>query len=92
MSETSLKVAVKRYLRSIGAMTIKVSDRFTSGIPDLIVIHNGRTLFIELKTPTGVVSNLQKYTIEQINEHKGEAYVCRSVEEVKRIMEGGESA
>ena len=87
MSETKLKNKVKSYLKSIGAFHLKLSDRATGGIPDLVVFYRGRTVFVELKTPTGVVSKLQEWTIDQIKAQGCEAYICRSVEDVKKVID-----
>lgn len=86
MSETRLKVSVQKYLKSIGAYSMKISDRFSSGWPDLTVIHRGRVFFIELKTPTGIVSPMQKYVLGQITQAGGNAYVCRTLQEVKHVV------
>ena len=92
MTETQLKVKVQKYLKSIGAFYFKHSDRFSAGVPDLSVVYNGRTIWIELKTNIGRVSKMQKFYIDAINNAGGEAYVCRSLDEVKDIIRAERSA
>lgn len=87
MSERALVTKLQKYLKSIGAYTIKTADKFTSGIPDLIVCYKERTLFIEVKTPTGVLSEIQKYTISKITEAGCEAYVVRDLQTLKEIID-----
>lgn len=44
-----------------------------SGAPDIIGHYNGKAVFIEVKTPTGIVSKLQKKVLMDI--HRTGAYV-----------------
>jgi len=37
-----------------------------NGIPDLMALKDGKTMFIEVKTPKGILSELQKIRIEQL--------------------------
>lgn len=87
MTESQLKTKVQAYLKSIDAFYMKISDRFSIGIPDLCVVHNNRTIWIELKTDKGKVSLIQQWHIRMINSHGGEAHVCRSVNDVRAIIE-----
>lgn len=85
-NERTLVNSMLKYLKSIGAYTIKTSDKFTSGIPDLIICYKGRTIFVEVKTLKGVVSPIQKYTIEQIRSRECEAYIIRSLAALKELL------
>jgi len=64
----------------------KESNFSISGIPDLICSINGYFVAIELKTPTGKVSKIQEYTMEQIRKSGGKAFVARSVENVRNCI------
>lgn len=61
----------------------KSSDKFTSGIPDIIICYHGRFVGIEIKTEKGKLTRLQAHTIERIKNAGGLAYVCRSADEVR---------
>jgi hypothetical protein len=52
------------------------------GVPDIIGIHKGRMIAIELKAPKGVVSEAQQEFIDRINEAGGLAFVARSLDDV----------
>lgn len=39
-----------------------------NGIPDLVAFKDGKTIFIEVKQPTGVLSEIQKVRIKQLKE------------------------
>lgn len=86
--ETNFKIKVFRYLKSNypGIWLWKISDKFTSGIPDVLCIYNGRHIFFELKTPKGSTTKLQDFTIDQINKAGGEAYVIKSLDQIDEVL------
>jgi hypothetical protein len=56
-------------------LVFKISDKTTIGIPDNYFLKDGRNIWIEFKSPTDKrKNNLQKWTVDQINLHGGEAY------------------
>lgn len=57
------------------------------GVPDVLIVHNGRALFLELKTSKGVVSENQKTAHKWIVASGGLVAVCRSVDDVKGILD-----
>lgn len=87
MTETQLKNKVQRWVRAQGGFAMKISDRFSAGIPDMWICIDEMSAWIELKTATGKVSRIQQWTIDQINAVGGNAFVCRSLEEVKNVFE-----
>lgn len=87
MTESQLTRSVMGYLKKVkNCFALKTNDRFTSGIPDIFVIHNGKTTWIELKVPMGRVAKIQEWTIFQINKCGGTAYVCKSLKEVRDLI------
>ena len=60
----------------------------TAGIPDIITCVNGRFIAFEVKTDTGKTTALQDATIRKILAAGGQAYVVRSVDEVRAILDG----
>ena len=65
----------------------KLSDRYTRGLPDILVVWHGRAIFLEIKTETGKLSKLQAREIEAIWQAGGLAHVVRSVESALSIFE-----
>lgn len=55
----------------------------TAGLPDIICCYKGRFIAFEVKNAKGKVTELQKWTMGQINSAGGAAMVVRSVDEVK---------
>jgi len=45
---------------------VKLSDKWVSGMPDVLMVLEGRTYFFELKTQKGFVSEIQRITHEAL--------------------------
>ena len=61
-----------------------------AGLPDLSIVIKGKSLEVEIKQDRGVVSELQKFMIKQINESGGKGiivYPC-DFNDFKKIVEG----
>jgi len=72
-----------------GKIRYKSKPKNEKGIPDLIAIHLKKKvfLFIEMKSKNGKVSEEQEEFINLFNRCKQHcAVVCRSVEDVKKIL------
>lgn len=67
----------------------KAADRFTSGIPDLLICWKGGFYAVELKVGFNQATLIQEYVMREIRRAGGRAAVCRSVEDVKRFFEKG---
>ncbi len=73
------------------AWIIKLADRYTRGIPDLLVLFPGHDnesccLLVETKREVGQTSKIQDAVHEQIRAACGNVVVARSVEEVLLAM------
>lgn len=88
--EAKLQLKVVRYLKELGSNVwyFKASDKFTIGIPDLVICYSGRFIAIELKAPYGRASEIQAYQLQTIQRAGGEAFVCRTLDEVKKALHG----
>ena len=87
MTESQLRNKTMLFLKTVPHVHVdKISDRYTSGIPDIIGCCKGHYFAIELKTVKGVVDPIQKYVMNDINKAGGSATVCRSINEVVAFM------
>ncbi|MCL2509432.1 MAG: VRR-NUC domain-containing protein [Oscillospiraceae bacterium] len=59
----------------------------TAGLPDIIVCYRRQFVAFEVKTETGKPTKLQESTIRKIQAAKGEAFIVRSVGEVREIIQ-----
>jgi len=56
------------------------------GTPDLIVINDGRAIFLEVKSYTGAVSEAQKRCHAELRRARCPVYVVRSLDEVVNAL------
>ena len=88
MTEQALQKKILNYLESIGAWTVKTITTNKNGTPDILAVHEGRFIAIEVKRPGLLrnVSKLQQFQIDKINGAGGIAFAADSLETVKEII------
>ena len=64
--EQSLQKKIQKKLEADDWLCVKLIKTTMNGIPDLMALKDGKTMFIEVKTPKGILSELQKIRIEQL--------------------------
>jgi Holliday junction resolvase len=70
MKEQQIQSKRIKQLEAEGYYVLKLITVNKKGIPDLIAIPpNSGVLFSEVKTQTGVVSELQKFRLKELEEH-----------------------
>lgn len=81
---------VERYLHSKVTtnygMCLKFVSPGTAGVPDRIVIHRGRILFVELKRPGEKPRPLQKVRARQMREAGANVYCISTTDQVDRFV------
>jgi len=65
----------------------KVSDKFTSGIPDFVGVWRGRFFAIELKRQGGKPRLLQALILSRINKAGGLTLATDDFEDVKKLFD-----
>lgn len=65
-SEQAIQTNIKKKLEAEGYLIVKLIKTSCNGIPDLMALKEGETLFIEVKKENGVLSELQKERIIQL--------------------------
>lgn len=56
------------------------------GVPDMQFTHAGRTLYVEIKTPTGTVKKEQRDLHKRLKSAGASVAVCRSLEDVTGFL------
>ena len=83
MKESILQHKIIKDLEARGYLVIKTIVLSKAGFPDIFAFRNGKTLFIEVKTATGIQSELQKYREKQIIEQNFDCWLIRTLDEFK---------
>jgi len=89
ISENDVKKQVKQYLSLKGYFHFHILQGLGAykGIPDIIAIKNNRVLFLEIKKPVGwKQSDYQKQFQADIEEHGGEYYLVKSLDDLVKII------
>lgn len=90
MLERDVVASIKKYLASLGSDVFFWKEHGgpygTSGVPDIICCYKGRFLGLEVKLPSGKLTELQKRAIEKINRAGGIAFRVESVDDVKAVI------
>lgn len=87
-TEAALQRYFKAQCQKKDILWRKIKFEGQRGAPDILVAHNGKIVFVELKTPakTGTVSKLQEHQIKKLTDAGIAACVTDSREEVDKII------
>jgi Holliday junction resolvase len=75
MLEQARQKKITNRLQKEGWLVVKLIKTNMNGIPDLVAFKEGKTMFIEVKQPTGVLSEIQKIRIKQLKQQGFEVNV-----------------
>jgi hypothetical protein len=89
-SETVILRQIRNVLQWHGWYVIRIQQGLGChrGISDLIAVKKGRTVFIEVKKPSGKLSDHQERFRDAISDRGGEYVVMRSVEDLQTFLSG----
>lgn len=87
MLEKDLQSKIVHLCRKHAILAVKVDSTSSRGWPDLtLVLPCGTVLFVELKTPRGRLSELQKHVIGKLEANNANVYVIRSIDEFRQLL------
>ena len=88
--ETVIQNRIRDFLRMHGWYVMRHQQSLGSlkGMSDLTAIKNGKTIYIEVKTPRGHQSQYQKDFQQEIESHGGIYILARDIEDVEQIARG----
>ena len=82
MKESEIQRKITLQLEKKGWVVVKLIKTTMNGIPDLMALKCGKTVFIEVKTDKGVTSELQKFRHEKLRSQGFTVHVCTSFDEI----------
>ena len=85
MNESRIERRLVDGVKKLGGMCLKFVSPGTPGVPD-------RLIFAELKTETGRLAKIQRYTIGEMQKRGADVRVVKGIDEVMQLLaeiEGG---
>lgn len=76
-----------QYLKKDDCYVIKTSDRFTAGIPDILICKQGKFIGIELKYGKNKPTPIQNYHLNKIKKAGGLSKVIYTFDEFIEFYE-----
>lgn len=76
--ESKIQAAIKAKFERSGWIVVKLIQTNCNGIPDLMCLKNGKTVFIEVKQPGKEPTELQKYRHSELIKQGFTVYVLTS--------------
>lgn len=86
VSEKALENYLARRTRELGGWALKLYPWSIVGLPDRLVLYQGRVRFVELKVPRGQVSKVQRHVHRRLERHGFPVAVVRTTEQVETIL------
>ncbi len=87
MRESRIETEVCNYARDRGWLALKFVSPGASGVPDRLLIRQGRMLFVEFKTATGTVSPLQRHWHRRLEFHGCAVHTINSINAGKTLLD-----
>lgn len=90
LTEAQVLAQVRAYLEVTGWLVMRIHQSLGSkpGLPDLICLKDGRTIYVECKSQRAgaKLSGPQEIMRQEIERHGGVYVVARSIEDVERVI------
>lgn len=90
LNEAEVLTQVRAYLQATGWLVMRIHQSLGSkpGLPDLICLKDGKTIYVETKSqhPRAKLSGPQEIMRREIEAHGGVYVVARCVEDVERVI------
>ena len=88
MEEKRVERLLVEVVKRFGGMCLKFVSPGTSGVPDRVVIlPDGKIIFVELKTDVGKLSKIQEHTISEMKKRNADVRVLYGLKDVKAFIE-----
>lgn len=88
MLEKEIEGLMVRMVKERGGMCLKFVSPNNPGVPDRIIITpEGRIIFVELKTDTGRLANIQKWQIGEMRKRGADVRVVKGWPAAKALIE-----
>lgn len=94
MLEKEIEKRLGERVKRAGGLYLKFVSPGNDGVPDRIVVHDGRVVFVELKAEKGRLSALQARQIDRLRRAGAQVRILfglAQAEDFARELEGGDA-
>ena len=77
MSESKFEQKISRKLENKGWLSVKLIQTSKNGIPDRMYLRSGQLFFVEFKSSTGRLSEIQKYRIKELRDKGFHCFILK---------------
>lgn len=85
-AEGIVEVYLRDQCEANGILCYKFVSPGYRGVPDDIIIYNGKTIFVETKSSTGQLSEIQKKRIHDMKDHGADVRVCSTRPSIDKLL------
>lgn len=85
-AEKAIEQYLVRCIKTLGGMCVKLQNTGINGIPDRIVLLDGTVVFVELKAPSGRLSEVQKARHKQLEAMGFQVYTLFNFDQVDNFL------
>jgi hypothetical protein len=86
MKESDIQKDIIKYFEMFNFLVVKIIQTNKNGWPDLQVHKDGTTIFIEVKSDKGKISELQKYRHEQLRQQGFVVIITSSINDLNNEL------
>lgn len=86
-AEKAIEQYLVRCIKLFGGMCVKLQNTGYNGIPDRLVLLDGKAIFVELKAPDGRLSEVQKARHKQLQKLGFNVYTLWNFEQVDWFLQ-----
>lgn len=88
MKESTIEARLVRGVKKLGGLCYKFTSPGNPGVPDRIVIlPDGRTIYVELKTEIGRLAKVQQWQLEEMRKRGVDVRVLKGLDQVTAFLE-----
>lgn len=87
MTEKQIEQKLKEEVEKLGGLCWKFVSPGNIGVPDRLVIHEGKVIFVELKASNGKVRPIQSLRLRQLKRRGMKVAVISSYKEIDEFIE-----
>jgi hypothetical protein len=80
--ESKIQARIKARFENAGWIVVKLIQTNCNGIPDLMCLKDGKTVFVEVKQPGKKPTELQQFRHDQLTQNGFQVFILSSEKEI----------